>query len=47
MDAQTHQLVGVLGPGQVADLRAGVGALQRLTRQGVPKADAAVSGAAS
>lgn len=37
----------MLGPGQVADLRAGIGALQRLTRQGVPEADAAVSGAAS
>lgn len=37
----------MLGPGQVADLRAGIGALQRLTSQGVPEADAAVSGAAS
>lgn len=41
----TYQFVGVLGPGQVADLGAGVGALQRLARQRVPEADAAVGGA--
>lgn len=43
----THQFIGVLRPGQVADLRAGVGALQRLAGQSVPEADAAVGGAAS
>ena len=42
----THQLVGVLGPGQVADLRAGVDALQGLGGQRVPEAHAAVGGAA-
>lgn len=43
----TYQLISVLGPGQVADLRAGVCALQRLARQCVPEADAAVGRAAS
>lgn len=43
----SHQLVGVFGPGQVADLRAGVRALQRLTRQGVPETQTAVGGAAA
>lgn len=43
----THQLVGVLRPGQVAHLGAGVDALQGLPCQGVPEADAAVSGAAA
>lgn len=37
----------MLGPGQVADLRAGVCALQGLARQSVPEADAAVGGAPS
>lgn len=41
-----HQLVGVLGPGQVADLGARVCALERLTRQRVPEAQAAVGGPA-
>lgn len=36
----------MFGPGQVADLRARVGALQRLTRQRVPEAEAPVGGAA-
>lgn len=40
--AAAHQFIGVLGPCQVADLRARVGALQRLTRQSVPEAQAAV-----
>lgn len=43
--APPHQLVGVFGPCQVADLGAGVGALQRLTRQSVPESQAAVGGA--
>lgn len=43
----TYQFVGVLGPGQVADLGARVGALQGLACQGVPEADAAVSRAPS
>lgn len=43
----TYQLISVLGPGQVADLRPSVCALQRLARQCVPEADAAVSSAAS
>lgn len=43
----THQLISVLGPSQVADLGPGVGALQRLARQRVPEADAAVGGAPS
>lgn len=43
----THQLIGVLGPGQVADLRPSVRALQRMARQRVPEADAAVGRAAS
>lgn len=43
----SHQLVGVFGPGQVADLRASVRALQRLTRQGVPETQTAVGGAAA
>ena len=42
-----HQFVSMFGPGQVAHLRAGVGALQRLTRQRVPEAQAAVGGAAT
>jgi len=44
--AYPHQFVGVFRPRQVADLGAGVGALQRLTRQSVPEAQAAVGGAA-
>lgn len=43
----THQLISVLGPGQVADLRPSVCALERLARQCVPEADAAVSSATS
>lgn len=43
----TYQFVGVLGPGQVADLGACVGALQGLACQGVPEADAAVGSAPS
>lgn len=35
----------MLGPGQVADLRASVNALQRLPSQCVPEADAAVGSA--
>lgn len=46
VSASPHQFIGVFGPGQVADLRARVGALQRLTRQRVPEAKAAVGGAA-
>ena len=37
----------MFGPGQVADLGAGVGALQRLAGQRVPEADAAVGRAAA
>lgn len=44
--ASPHQLVGVFGPRQVADLGACVRALERLTRQRVPEAQAAVGGAA-
>lgn len=40
-----HQLISVLGPGQVADLRPSVCALQGLACQCVPEADAAVGGA--
>lgn len=36
--ASPHQLVGVFGPRQVADLGARVCALERLTRQRVPEA---------
>lgn len=36
--ASPHQFIGVFGPCQVADLRARVCALQRLTRQSVPEA---------
>lgn len=43
----THQFICVLGPGQVADLRAGVGALQGLACQSVPEAYAAVGSSAS
>lgn len=43
----SHQFISVLGPGQVADLRAGVHALQRLRCQGIPKSNAAVGGAAA
>lgn len=38
----SYQFVGVFGPGQVAHLRAGVDALERLSRERVPEADAAV-----
>lgn len=43
----SHQLVGVFGPGQVADLRARVGALQRLSCECVPEAQAAVGRAST
>lgn len=42
----SYQLIGMLGPCQVADLRAGISALQGLAGQGVPKPKAAVSRAA-
>lgn len=42
-----HQFVGMFGPGQVADLGAGICALQGLTSQGVPEAQAAIGGAAA
>ena len=41
-----HQFIGVFGPCQVADLGASVCALQRLTRQSVPEAQATVGSAA-
>ncbi len=42
----TYQLISMFGPGQVADLRAGVHTLQGLRGQGVPKSDTAVGSAA-
>ena len=39
------EFVGVLGPSQIADLGSSVNALERLTGQGVPEADAAIGGA--
>ncbi len=42
----TYQLISMFGPGQVADLRAGVHTLQRLWGEGVPKSDTAVGSAA-
>lgn len=43
----SHQLIGVFGPCEVADLWAGISALQRLSCERVPEAEAAVSGASS
>lgn len=45
--ALSYQFVGVFGPGQVADLGAGVDALEWLSRECVPEADAAVSRSSS
>lgn len=42
----TYQFIGVFRPGQVADLRACVSALQWLPGQRVPEANATVSSAA-
>lgn len=45
--AHSYQFVGVFGPGQVAHLRARVDALERLRRERVPEADAAVGRSSS
>lgn len=47
LGVNTYQLIGVFRPGQIADLRACVGALQRLPGQRVPEAYTAVGSPAA